>query len=107
MNRRIIFFTENDARHGFSLAGFEQHFCTGEELPALLEKFIANPEYGLFVIDERLINEDIENRLREIERASDLVFVILPPPRETAAAGEDYAVRLLRKAIGYHIPLNV
>ena len=107
MNKRIIFFTENDARYGFSLAGFEQYFCNGEELAVLLEKYMANPEYGLFVIDERLITESLENRLRDIERVSDLVFVILPPPQETVAAREDYAARLLRKAIGYHIQLNV
>ena len=107
MNRRIIFFTTDDARHGFSLAGFEHHFCTGEEIAELLERFIANPEYGLYVIDERLITENLEKRLREVERVSDLVFVILPPPLEEAAGREDYAVRLLRKAIGYHIQLNV
>ena len=107
MNKRIIFFTENDARYGFSLAGFEQHTSTSEEFPSMLEKFIRNAEYGLFVIDERLVTETIENRLHEAEKELDLVFVILPPPLEMEAKREDYAVRLLRKAIGYHVQLNV
>ena len=107
MNRRIIFFTDNDARHGFSLAGFEQHVCNSGELSATLAHFIQNPEYGLFVIDERLVDENIENWLREVEKDHDLVFVILPPPLETAAKKEDYAVRLLRRAIGYHVQLNL
>ena len=107
MNKRIIFFTEKDARYGFGLAGFEQHVCDSQELESLLEQFIQKPEYGLFVIDERLVTESIENRLREMERGLNLVFVIMPPPLKMETRREDYAVRLLRKAIGYHVQLNI
>ena len=107
MNKRIIFFTENDARYGFSLAGFEQHVCDSEGLESLLEQFVEKPEYGLLVIDERLVTESIDNRLREMEKGLDLVFVIMPPPLKMETKREDYAVRLLRKAIGYHVQLNI
>ena len=107
MNKRIIFFTEKDALYGFNLAGFEQHVCTSEELEPLLRQFVPKPEYGLFVIDERLITASIDNRLREMERGLELVFVIMPPPLKRETPKEDYAVRLLRKAIGYHIQLNI
>lgn len=107
MNKRIIFFTTQDAHYGFSLAGFEQHVCTTEELEPLLDRFIQKTEYGLFVIDERLVTESLDNRIRELERGLDLVFVIMPPPLKIEARREDYALRLLRKAIGYHIQLNV
>lgn len=107
MNKRIIFFTESDALYGFRLAGFEQHVCESHELESLLALFVQKPEYGLFVIDERLVTERIDKNLREMERGLDVVFVILPPPLEMEAKREDYAVRLLRKAIGYHIQLNI
>jgi len=107
MNRRIVFFTGSDAALGFSLAGFEQYVCTSEELAGMLESVMANPDYGLFVIDERLMTENIENRLHEADKDSDQIFVILPPPLETKTKREDYAVRLLRKAIGYHVQLNI
>ena len=107
MNKRIIFFTEMDARYGFGLAGFEQHICDSEGLEALLEQFVQKPEYGLVVIDERLVTESIDNRLREMEKGLDLVFVIMPPPMKMEVTREDYAVRLLRKAIGYHVQLNI
>ena len=107
MNKRVIFFTAEDAGHGFRLAGFEQHVCTGAELEALLQQFVRKSEYGLFVIDERLVTESIENRLREMEKGMDLVFIIMPPPLKAEAKREDYAERLLRKAIGYHIQLNI
>ena len=107
MNKRLIFFTEKDAQYGFSLAGFEQQVCASEELETLLEQFIQKPEYGLFVIDERLVTESLDKRLREMDRGLDLVFIIMPPPAKMEAKREDYAVRLLRKAIGYHIKLNI
>jgi len=107
MKKRIIFFTAEDARYGFSLAGFEQHVCSSDDLETVLDRFIHQDEYGLFVIDERLVTESIDNRLRELEKGLDLVFVILPPPMKMEAQKEDYAVRLLRKAIGYHIQLNL
>jgi hypothetical protein len=68
--------------------------------------FCTNSSKNL-VIDERLVTESIDNRLREMERGLDLVFVIMPPPLKMEAKREDYAVRLLRKAIGYHIQLNI
>jgi len=107
MNKRIIFFTTQDALYGFSLAGFEQHICTSEELETLLDQFVQKSEYGLFVIDERLVTESIDNRIRETERRLNLVFVIMPPPLKMEVKREDYALKLLRKAIGYHIQLNI
>jgi len=107
MNKRVVFFTAEDALHGFSLAGFEQHVCTSQELEPLLQQYVHKTEYGLLVIDERLVTERIDNRLRDMESGLDLVFVILPPPLELEAKREDYAARLLRKAIGYHIQLNI
>ena len=107
MNKRIVFFTAEDALYGFSLAGFEQHVCTSDNLETVLERFVQQDEYGLYVIDERLLTERVDNRLRELEKGLAIVFVILPPPLKTEAKKEDYAVRLLRKAIGYHIQLNI
>ncbi|MDX1775887.1 MAG: V-type ATP synthase subunit F [Desulfobulbales bacterium] len=107
MNKRIIFFTGKDARYGFSLAGFEQHICTDENIVPLLEEFIQKKKYGLFVIDERLVTESIDSWMRDMERGADIVFVIMPPPLQTETVREDYAVRLLRKSIGYHVQLNI
>jgi len=107
MNRRLIFFTDRDALYGFTLAGFEQLVCTSEELETLLDQYVKKSEYGLFVIDERLVNESIENRIHAMESGLDLIFVIMPPPLKMKSKEEDYAFRLLRKAIGYHIQLNL
>ena len=104
MNNKIVFITEKDAEYGFSLAGFRQYECTDSELEQLLDKLTDTDEFGLYVIDERLINE---NKLSEIEKNRDMVFVIMPPPAKMITKREDYAARLLRKTIGYHIKLNI
>ena len=104
MNNKIVFITEKDAEYGFSLAGFRQYECTDSELEQLLDKLTDTDEFGLYVIDERLINE---NKLSEMEKNRDMVFVIMPPPAKMIAKREDYAARLLRKTIGYHIKLNI
>jgi V/A-type H+-transporting ATPase subunit F len=107
MNNTIVFITYKDAEYGFSLAGFRQYNCTDTELDQLLDKLAGKDEFGLYIIDERLVNETSENKIREMEINKDLVFVILPPPAKMVAKREDYAARLLRKAIGYHVKLNI
>jgi vacuolar-type H+-ATPase subunit F/Vma7 len=93
---------------GFRLAGFEQRSCKEAELEELLLQCVAGRKFCLYVIDERLITEETEDKLREIERGLDLIFVIMPPPpTRLEEQKEDYALRLLRRAIGYHIQLNV
>ena len=104
MNNKIVFITEKDAEYGFSLAGFRQYECTDSELEQLLDKLTDTDEFGLYVIDERLINE---NKLSEMEKNRNMVFVIMPPPAKMITKREDYAARLLRKTIGYHIKLNI
>ena len=107
MNRQIVFITEKDAKYGFGLAGFRQYECEDTELQKLLDKIAEKNEFGLYVIDERLINENNENKIREMETTRGLVFVIMPPPAKMIARREDYAARLLRKTIGYHVKLNI
>ena len=45
--------------------------------------------------------------LRELEQAWNGVLLVLPSPEKPPAEVEDYAARLIRKAIGYHVRLNV
>jgi V/A-type H+-transporting ATPase subunit F len=107
MNRKIVFITEKDAQYGFELAGFRQYECEETELPELLGEITRENEFGLYVIDERLVHDENEKIIREMEKNSDLVFVIMPPPFKAVTKREDYAARLLRKAIGYHVKLNI
>jgi V/A-type H+-transporting ATPase subunit F len=65
------------------------------------------PDYGLVVIDERLIAGMTEDRLRELEQAWNGILLVLPSPVKPPAEVEDYAARLIRRAVGYHVRLKI
>ena len=64
-------------------------------------------EIGVLVIDERLIGETTLERLQQLEARWPGVIVVLPGPEETTVTGEDYAMRLIRRAIGYQVRLRL
>lgn len=102
----IVFITPPDARYGFSLSGIPQYVVTPAEAEALLLQVMADPESGVVVIDERLVAEIGEERFREMERRWYGILIPLPAP-EKGIETEDYALRLIRRAIGYHVRLQL
>lgn len=105
--KSIVFITPRDARHGFSISGVSQLAITPEEAEATLRKVMAEPDSGVVVIDERLIGGIGEERFREMEKKWYGMLLVLPAPERIGEEGEDYAVRLIRRAIGYHVRLNL
>ena len=107
MMQKVAFITENDAVFGFRLAGFDQ-FLPGDGEPAeLVARLVADPEYGLLVIDERLVDDRLDAILQELETAWAGVVVVLPPPIMAESLREDYAVKLMRRAIGCHVRVDI
>jgi V/A-type H+-transporting ATPase subunit F len=72
-----------------------------------LKKTMAEPETGLIIIDERLVTGMPEERLRELEQGWNGILLVLPSPVKPPAEVEDYAARLIRRAIGYHVRLKI
>ena len=105
--KKVIFITEPAARLGFSLAGIDQYVAEPQELEDILSKAVADPENGLVVIDERLTTSFDEERMKEIEGAWSGVIVVLPSPLAGAGEIEDYATRLVRRAVGYHVRIRL
>ncbi len=105
--KKIVFLTTCDARFGFSLAGIAQHTVDPAEAEDKLVDIMAEPDNGLVIIDERLVRGAVEERMREREEAWDGILLVLPSPEKLAPEMEDYAARLIRRAIGYHVRLNV
>jgi len=96
-----------DSDPGFRLAGIDQRIAETHELEDRLVKAVSDPENALIVIDERLIAGIDDVRLREIERTWAGIMIILPSPVTAPAELEDYAAKLIRKAIGYHVRLRL
>ncbi len=107
--KKIVFITPRDADYGFSLTGVPQHAVDEKAFEATLDRVMEEPENGLVIIDERLVSNGgtFEERMRELERAWPGILLVLPSPVKPPAEVEDYAARLIRRAIGYHVRLKV
>lgn len=104
--KQVAVMTPPDARHGFALTGVRQRTLLPEQLPPELQSLLDDPGVGLVVVDERLATGAMQASLREMERRWPGLVVMLPAPREGARVGEDYVLRLIRRALGYQVRLG-
>ena len=105
--KKIAFITPRDAQYGFSLAGIAQYAVEDPDAEDTIKTVMSDPDAGLVIVDERLTRVVPEDRLREMERGWHGVLLILPSPEKLPEAVEDYAARLIRRAIGYHVRLKL
>lgn len=104
--KKIAFVTPPDAEHGFALTGIGQYAVEADNAERKLRDVMSDPDAGLVIIDERLLKGIAEERVRELEHGWNGIFLILPSPEKAAPEVEDYAARLIRRAIGYHVRLK-
>ncbi len=111
--KKVAFITPPDADYGFSLTGIPQYAVDTPTLEDTLHKVMEDADNGLVVIDERLVaggreTEGIpEEQLRTLEHGWHGILIVLPSPEKPPAEVEDYAARLIRRAIGYHVRLKL
>lgn len=105
--KKIVFLTPPDARYGFSLTGVQQRVTpTAAAVNALLET-TRDPATGVAVLDERLVDPAVQKVLAELQSRWPGVVVVLPAPQRIAEAGADYALRMIRRAVGYQVRLSL
>lgn len=105
--KKIVFITPEDARPGFALAGFQQHTSAIAGVEEALHEVLSDPETRVAVVDERLLAGATEERIKEMVARWPGVLVVLPAPEQKGTeTQEDYALRIIRKAIGYHVRLQ-
>jgi V/A-type H+-transporting ATPase subunit F len=102
---RIVFLTPPDTAGGFRLAGVGERTATPEAAEGALLELARDPQTGVIVVDERLLNAIPEERLAGVERDRPGLVVVLPAP-ERVAEEADYALRLVRRAIGYQMRIR-
>ena len=105
--KKIVFITPVDAVNGFKLAGVSQYVTSSEEAELKLQEAVSETDTGLVIIDERLIHNIAEDMLKKIEDRFSGTMLVLPSPKRAEADVEDYAARLIRQAIGYHVRLKL
>ena len=105
--KRIVFVTPPDARYGFSLVGVQQVVVGPDKLHKTLLELVDDPGIGVVVIDERLVTGSAQERIRQLEQRWPCLIVVLPAPGEVVRVEEDYAMGLIRRAIGYQVRLSL
>ena len=105
--KRIVFITPHDARYGFSLTGVRQLVAGPETLERTVLELFDDLEIGVVAIDERLIQGPSQDRLRQLEQRWPGLLIVLPAPQAAETIEEDYAMRLIRRAIGYQVRLGL
>lgn len=105
--KKIAFITPGDAAYGFKLTGAKQYSAEKQDMIEILRKLILEPGTGIVMIDERLLTAKNEAQMKEIEQTWSGILLVLPSPERPEVEIEDYAVRLMRRAIGYHVRLRV
>lgn len=104
--KRAVFITPEDARYGFRLAGVRQIVTSQKDVEAIMTQVLSEKETGIVILDERLSRGiDIE-KLRAMEQRWFGLFLILPAPEIPITEVEDYALTIIRRAIGYHVRLR-
>lgn len=104
--KKMVFMTPRDVEFGFQLAGVTHYPVEEAELEETLGRLLSE-ETGLVVIDERLLKGMEEQRLRDMEKRWFGLLLVLPAPEKPGLEVEDYALALIRRAIGYHVRLRL
>lgn len=105
--KKIVFLTPPEAEYGFRLTGLKHYISEGGDAEKILHAVVNEPDTGLVIIDERLLKEIGEETIRGIENRWNGILLILPSPERPEVEIEDYATRLIRRAIGYHVRLRI
>lgn len=104
--KKVVFITPEDAQYGFRLAGVRQIVTSVEEAETVLSEVLSDKETGIVVLDERLSRNIDMEKLRSVEERWFGLFLILPAPEKPVTGVEDYAIEMIRRAIGYHVRIR-
>jgi V/A-type H+-transporting ATPase subunit F len=102
---KIVALTPTDADNGFACCGAVQHAVPAGRVAELLAQALAEAGSGVVILDERLVGEVGDELLHTLERRWPGVLVVLPAPG-ISGAGEDYVMRLIRRAVGYQVKVR-
>ena len=105
--KKVLVFAPAQPASGFAIAGVMAREAASTPLPQLLDAAVGDSSVGVLAIDERLIDPPTQERLREIERRWRGAVVIVPSPGKPARPEDDYARRLIRRAIGYQVRVQL
>ena len=104
--KRIVFITPQETPYGFAIAGFEQVMTTLDSAEGRVLQAVEDKDVGVIIIDERLLAQIEEEKLRQIHEQWSGILLVLPTPAGVVPVEEDYLQRLIRRALGYHVRIR-
>ena len=106
---KLLIITYPDTSLGFNLAGVEvKEALDGEDITPILQDIVEKGEYGLLVVEEKLLVKVDEGVLKRIRKTGIPVIVPIDTPKswQTEEEMESYIARLIRRAIGYQVKIK-
>lgn len=92
---------------GFAIAGVMAREAAPTQVADQIDAASADASVGVLAIDERLIDPATYARIRELERHWRGALVVVPSPGRPERPADDYARRLIRRAIGYQVRVQL
>jgi V/A-type H+-transporting ATPase subunit F len=105
--KKIAIITPPDVTFGFRLTGAEHSVASNNDVLQQLQRILSEPDIGLVILDERLTQKIPLEELRKFEKKWHGILLVLPSPERREIEIEDYAMSLIRQAIGYHVRLKL
>ncbi|MBI3597564.1 MAG: V-type ATP synthase subunit F [Nitrospirae bacterium] len=106
---RIVAVLDEDTALGFRLSGVEARKAdTVEELQERIGQLFNEKDVRLVIVDEEMVRRLPEKLERRIEHSTAPLFLPIPTVKmwRGAIRPEEYAARLIRRAIGYQIKIR-
>ena len=100
---KIIAIGDPPLAMGFQLAGLQNVLLvTKDDFQKTLEETIANPDYGIIIVNEKMLN-DIDWRLRK--KLDTIAYpVVVPVPDVSGESKEGDEIRgLIKRALGFDL----
>jgi len=104
--KEILFLTPADSVPGFALTGVRQQGLEPGDAWDKILQACADPDIGVIVADNRVLEHIDPLRLRELTERWAGVLVTLPAPAGRRAPPVDELQRLVQRALGYHVRLQ-
>lgn len=105
--KKVLVLAPAQPASGFAIAGAIAREAGCPQMPELLDSASSDASIGVLAIDERLIDAVALERMREMEQRWRGAIAIVPSPGGAARPEDDYARRLIRRAIGYQVRVQL
>lgn len=107
MLRHLVFLVPEDVRLGFNLAGIRELVCSPADLARTVRELMGEEQVAIIVVDERLLVQTGAEDLHVLGKNWRGILLVLPAPGAEEVTREDYVMQLIKKAIGYHVRLDI